>query len=202
MSSPRQLMFFYPVYFPGMFLKKHALSTTFPTSLSLVYAHIQIPRKPSFLLQQWVENKIVPNWLHMWESVLLVDAYTTVPLILPSSFPLPLLPPSANIAAVVCLLFLSFISFSWAVVEVRPPVSRVPWRPFSPGLRGNPSNGGEIVPACVKCALCVGKHMCVWKAHTREVTKGMMESCQSREVPRRGTAIRGRCVCVQNSSRK
>lgn len=47
------------------------------------------------------------------------------------------------------------------------------------------------------CTVC-GKVYVYEGAHTGEVTRGMMESCQSGEVPRRGTAIRGRCmfVCV------
>ena len=44
-----------------------------------------------------------------------------------------------------------------------------------------------------KC-VCV----CVRGSHRREVTKGMMESCQSREVQRRGKAIGEgkKTVCV------
>lgn len=33
-------------------------------------------------------------------------------------------------------------------------------------------------------------------AHTREVSKAMVESCQFREVPSQGIVIRGRYVCV------
>lgn len=189
----------YPAYFSGRFLEKHALSTPFPTSLSLVFAHTLIftqththraPENPPFLLQRWVENKIVPNWLHMWESVLWVDAHTAVPPFYPHpSLPLPL-PP----------LSLSLIPYSWFVVEGRPPVSGVPWRPFSSGLEGDPSNGGrDSVCMCEMCPMCGKVCMCVWEAHTGEVTKGMMESCQSREVQRRGKVIRGRGKRLEKS---
>lgn len=47
----------------------------------------------------------------------------------------------------------------------------------------DPSSGGKIVSACVKCAHCMGKRVCVCVAYTEEVNKGMVESCQSGEVP-------------------
>lgn len=58
---------------------------------------------------------------------------------------------------------------------------------------------GEIASACVKCAQCVGKHMSVCEgltAHTGEVSKAIVESCQCREVPSQDIVIRGRCVSV------
>lgn len=127
------------------------------------------------------------------------------PPILPSSFPLPhlslpLLPPSANIAAVIRLLPLShsllLVCGRGEASRSRGSVTAIFLR-----LRGDPSNrgGGDNVCMCEMCTVCGKVCVCVWGAHTGEVTKGMMESCQSGEVQRRGKAIRGRgkrpCVC-------
>lgn len=55
--------------------------------------------------------------------------------------------------------------------------------------------GGDSVCMCEMCTVC-GK-ACVCEgltAHTGEVSKAIVESCQCREVPSQGIVIR--CVCV------
>lgn len=123
--------------YPWQILEKNHSPFSYLSNCALTCVCSHVHRKASILLQQWVENKIVPNWLHMWESVLWVDACTVVPPFYPHPFPSP---PSALLHQLIlqrCLfspsLYPSFslhLSLLLFVVKGRPPVSGVPWRRF------------------------------------------------------------------------